>query len=78
MKSIEELREEIDRLHAEVSAKYVEAQALEKEILSIKNFNIFYILGKIHSKPAESSITTSTSSTKIVMLKKVVTNHICM
>ena len=34
MKSIEELREEIDRLHAEVSAKYAEAQALEKEILA--------------------------------------------
>lgn len=34
MKSIEELREEIDRLHEEASAKYTEAHALEKEILA--------------------------------------------
>lgn len=34
MKSIEELRKEIDRLHAEASAKYSEAHALEKEILA--------------------------------------------
>ena len=34
MKSIEELREEIDRLHVEASEKYAEAHALEKEILA--------------------------------------------
>lgn len=34
MKSIEEIRKEIDRLESEASAKYSEARALEKEMLA--------------------------------------------